>query len=75
MASRATKAGAINEAGIRLISARELAEVARLATASGALWGAAFRAARGASFITGAGGAQTSASHSGASMPDSPVAK
>lgn len=37
MASRATKAGAINEAGIRLISARELSEVSRLATASGAL--------------------------------------
>jgi GGDEF domain-containing protein len=34
---RATKAGAINEAGIRLISARDTNEVASLATSSGAL--------------------------------------
>lgn len=37
MATRATKVGAVNEAGIRLISAREAAEVARIATSSGAL--------------------------------------
>jgi GAF domain-containing protein len=37
MSTRATKMGAINEAGIHLISARELSEVARLATSSGSL--------------------------------------
>jgi GAF domain-containing protein len=37
MVARATKAGAINEAGIRLVSARELGDVTRLATSSGAL--------------------------------------
>jgi GAF domain-containing protein len=37
MSARATKASAINEAGVRLVSARELAEVARLATSSAAL--------------------------------------
>ncbi|MDJ0785851.1 MAG: GAF domain-containing protein [Myxococcota bacterium] len=35
--SRANKVSAINEAGIRLVSTRDLAEVARLATSSGAL--------------------------------------
>jgi len=34
MSARATKIGAINETGIRLVSSRELAEVARLATSS-----------------------------------------
>jgi GAF domain-containing protein len=37
MSIRATKVGAINEAGIRLISARDTNEVASLATSSGAL--------------------------------------
>jgi len=37
MAARNTKIGAINEAGIRLISARETTEVCRQATSSGAL--------------------------------------
>jgi GAF domain-containing protein len=37
MSIRATKASAINEAGIRLISARDTNEVASLATSSGAL--------------------------------------
>jgi len=37
MSARATKVSAINEAGIRLVSARDLAEVARLATSSAAL--------------------------------------
>jgi len=37
MTARATKAGAINEAGIRLVSTRDTAEVTRLATSSGAL--------------------------------------
>ena len=34
MSARATKIGAINETGIRLVSSRDLAEVARLATSS-----------------------------------------
>ncbi|MGI9592873.1 MAG: GAF domain-containing protein, partial [Myxococcota bacterium] len=37
MSARTTKVTAINEAGIRLVSTRETAEVARLATSSGAL--------------------------------------
>lgn len=37
MAARATRVSAINEAGLRLVSARDPAEVARLATSSGAL--------------------------------------
>jgi GAF domain-containing protein len=37
MVARATKASAINESGIRLVSARDLGEVTRLATSSGAL--------------------------------------
>ncbi len=37
MSARATKVTAINEAGIRLVSAREISEVTRLATSSGAL--------------------------------------
>ncbi len=37
MTSRATKVSAINEAGIKLVSARDPAEVARLSTSSGAL--------------------------------------
>ncbi len=37
ISSRATKVSAINESGIRLISTREPAEVARLTTSSGAL--------------------------------------
>jgi len=37
ISARATKVGAINEAGLRMISARDPAEVARLATSSGAL--------------------------------------
>ncbi len=37
METRATKATAINEAGLRLISAREISEVVRQSTASGAL--------------------------------------
>ncbi|MCP3986874.1 MAG: GAF domain-containing protein [bacterium] len=37
MSSHATKVTAINEAGIRLISSREISEVTRLATSSGAL--------------------------------------
>ncbi len=37
MTTRATKVSAINEAGIRLVSARDLGEVTRLATSSGAL--------------------------------------
>jgi len=37
ISARATKVAAINEAGLRMISARDPAEVARLATSSGAL--------------------------------------
>src|SRR5262245_29657264 len=37
IATRATKAGAINEAGIRMIAARDPAEVMRLATSSAAM--------------------------------------
>jgi diguanylate cyclase (GGDEF)-like protein len=37
IATRATKAGAINEAGIRMIAARDPAEVLRLATSSAAM--------------------------------------
>ncbi len=37
MSARTTKATAINEAGIKLVSTRDTAEVCRLATASGAL--------------------------------------
>jgi GAF domain-containing protein len=37
MAARATKMSAINESGVRLVSARDLGEVARLATSSAAL--------------------------------------
>lgn len=37
MATRATKASALNEAGLRLVSARDVNEAARLATASAAL--------------------------------------
>jgi GAF domain-containing protein len=37
MAARATKASAINEAGVRLVSARDTSEVTRLATSSAAL--------------------------------------
>ena len=37
MSARATRVSAINEAGLRLVSARDPAEVARLATSSGAL--------------------------------------
>ncbi|HVH07769.1 MAG TPA: GAF domain-containing protein [Myxococcota bacterium] len=37
ISGRATKVAAINEAGLRMISARDPAEVARLATSSGAL--------------------------------------
>jgi GAF domain-containing protein len=37
MHARATKVGAINEMGIRMLSATDLAEVARLATSSGAM--------------------------------------
>jgi diguanylate cyclase (GGDEF)-like protein len=37
MSARATKASAINESGIRMVSARDLGEVARLATSSAAL--------------------------------------
>jgi GAF domain-containing protein len=37
MHARATKVGAINEMGIRMLSATELPEVARLATSSGAM--------------------------------------
>jgi GAF domain-containing protein len=37
MAARATRASALNEAGIRMISAKDLAEVARLATSSAAM--------------------------------------
>ncbi|MCP5055800.1 MAG: GAF domain-containing protein [bacterium] len=37
MSAHATKVTAINEAGIRLISSREISEVTRLATSSGAL--------------------------------------
>lgn len=37
ISARATKVSAINEAGLRMISARDPAEVARLATSSGAL--------------------------------------
>jgi diguanylate cyclase (GGDEF)-like protein len=37
MSARATKMSAINEAGIRLISTRDISEVSRLATSTGAL--------------------------------------
>ena len=37
MSTRATKVGAINEMGIRMVSATDLAEVVRLATSSGAM--------------------------------------
>ena len=37
MSARATKMGAINEMGIRMLSATDIAEVVRLATSSGAL--------------------------------------
>lgn len=37
MSSRATKVGAINEMGIRMLSATDLSEVTRLATSSGAM--------------------------------------